>query len=128
MPRIHLTEKAVARLRAPHPSGRQVLFWDEELKGFGVLCSGATTAKSYVVQREINGKTRRVTVGPCNVLSLQEARKKAEAVLGQFLSGIDPKHGRRGVTTLRQALDRYLEARHSLRPKSAKDMRVLVEN
>ncbi|MBY0429773.1 MAG: hypothetical protein K2Q10_01125 [Rhodospirillales bacterium] len=36
------------------PPGKQVLHWDADLKGFGVLCSGKTAAKTYVVQRDIN--------------------------------------------------------------------------
>jgi hypothetical protein len=43
---IKLTEKSVARLVAPTASGKQVLYWDEEQKGFGVLCSGVSNAKT----------------------------------------------------------------------------------
>jgi integrase len=127
MPRLKLTEKVLARLIAPHPSGRQVLFWDTELKGFGVLASGVTTARTFVVQREVNGKTRRVTIGPANVLSLVEARRRAEGVLGDFYKGIDPKAGRRGAMTLRGALDAYIAARQALRPKTVQDYRGIVE-
>jgi hypothetical protein len=78
MPRLKLTARAVEKLAAPDPSGKQVLHWDTELKGFGVLCSGVTNAKTYIVQRDINGKARRVTIGPCNVFSLDAARKEAQ--------------------------------------------------
>ena len=81
MPRMKLTERAVARLRAPDPSGKQVLWWDAELRGFGVLASGTTTAKSYVAQRELpNGRTRRVTVAATTELPLAEARRRAAEV------------------------------------------------
>ena len=71
MPTIKLTEKAIARLPAPDPSSGQMLHWDSELKGFGVLCSGTTGAKSYVVQHALkDGRRRRVTSGPCNVMRL----------------------------------------------------------
>ena len=45
MPRIKLTEKAIDKLKAPTPGGRQVLYWDTELRGFGVLCSGKSTQR-----------------------------------------------------------------------------------
>ena len=35
-PKPNLTEKLVAKLAAPDPSGKQVVHWDGELKGFGV--------------------------------------------------------------------------------------------
>ena len=46
MPRLKLTTRAIGRLRAPTPDGRQQLFWDSELKGFGVLLSGVSNTKS----------------------------------------------------------------------------------
>jgi integrase len=119
MPVIKLTEKAIARLPAPDPSGKQVLYWDKDLKGFGVLVSGVSTAKTYVVQHLLpSGKTRRVTIAPTNVGKLTEAKKRAQEILSEFYRGIDPKAGRRDRTTLRSALDSYLEARADLKPRS----------
>jgi len=53
------------------------LYWDTDLRGFGVRTSGKTSDKSYIVQRAINGSTRRVTIGPTNVLALADARNRA---------------------------------------------------
>ncbi|CAO4151719.1 Arm DNA-binding domain-containing protein [Methylorubrum extorquens] len=104
-----LTRASVDRLLAPDPSGRQRLLFDAELKGFGVLVSGTTAAKSYVVQRDVNGKTRRITVGRTNVLSLEEARRKAIGLLAQLAGGIDPKEEKRreqaNAITLAEALE-----------------------
>jgi integrase len=127
VPRIKLTKKTLERLKAPHPSGRQTLYWDSELKGFGILVSGVTNARTFVVQHALNGKTRRVTIGPANVLALDEGRRRAEGVLADFYRGIDPKHGRRGATTLRGALDAYIAARPTLKPNSIRDLRGAVE-
>src|SRR5829696_5843930 len=112
MPRIKLTQRVVEKLSAPDPSGRQVLHWDTELRGFGVLCSGKTNTKSYVVQRDLpNGRSRRVTVAPTNVLSLDEARRRAEAALADLYRGLDPKAPMKGAETLRQILEEYLAKR-----------------
>jgi integrase len=127
MPRIKLTARALDKLTAPDPSGRQVLYWDSALKGLGVLVSGKTNAKTFV-QRDVNGRSRRVTIGPVNVLSVEDARKQAEIVLADFYKGIDPKAGRRGVPTLRQTLDAYLTARgDNLRPLTHHTYRQSVE-
>ena len=124
MPKIKLTVKAIERLPAPDPSGRQALHWDTELRGFGVLCSGKTGAKTYIVQRDLpGGLTRRVWVAPVNVIDLDTARERAQIVIGDFYKGLDPKAGRRADMTLRTALDEYLSARavgeKVLRPGSA---------
>lgn len=121
MPRLKLTARTVARLMAPDPSGRQQLHWDTELRGFGVLCSGTTGAKTYVVQREVNGRTRRVTVAAVNVLDLDKARERAQIVLADFFRGIDPKAARRSAMTLRDALGYYLQGRKALREKTRRD-------
>lgn len=47
MPRVKLTEKTIAKMKAPDPSGRQVLHWDTELRGFAVLCSGVECQDLY---------------------------------------------------------------------------------
>jgi len=105
MPIIKLTEKAVAKMKAPDPSGNQATYWDTGLRGFGVRVSGATNDKSFIVQRAIAGKTRRITVGACNVLTLAEARVRAQGYLGDFARGVDPKSRKAAGATLRQALE-----------------------
>ncbi|MEJ2122006.1 MAG: integrase family protein [Alphaproteobacteria bacterium] len=131
MPNLKLTKTAITRLKAPDPSGKQTLHWDTELKGFGVLCSGTTNSKTYVVQRDINGKSRRVTVGPVNVLSLDAARDGAKRELALMYQGIDPKAHRRALkaqgVTLRQTLEGYLQTRKDLGEKTAKEYRRFVE-
>jgi integrase len=129
MPRIKLTSAAVTALPAPDPSGKQVLYWDDSLTGFGVLASGRTTAKTFIVQRDLpGGKTRRVTIGPTNVLSPAEARKRAASVLAGLLGGTDPKVRAQNDRTLAATLDAYLLARADLRPDSRKAYRIYVRN
>jgi integrase len=125
MARINLTQRAVEALRAPDPSGRQRLHWDSKLTGFGLLVSGKTNAKTFVVQRDVGGKTRRVTIGPTNVFGVEAARRKAEGILADLYSGVDPK-AKRGSTTLAEALAAYLVARPGLRPTSVRDYQVSV--
>lgn len=60
MPKLKLTETAIAKLKAPDPTGKQVPYWDTEQRGFGVICSGVSSSKAYVVQHDLDGKTRRV--------------------------------------------------------------------
>ena len=50
---MKLTERTIKGLAAPDPSGKQKLYWDDEPKGFGVLCSGVTTTKTFILQRAV---------------------------------------------------------------------------
>jgi integrase len=107
MPRIKLTERSIQQLKAPDPSGKQVLHWDAELKGFGVLCSGVSTSKTFVVQRTLpNGNTRRVTLAAVNEITLTRARNDAADMLVDLRKGKDPKVR---SMTLRGALEAYLQ-------------------
>jgi integrase len=131
MPRTKLTEKAVARLRAPTASGKQVLYWDEgprAVRGFGVLCSGKTDTRSYIAQRDLpGGKTRRVTIAGVNELSLEQARSRAAELLVEMRRGNDPKTRRKSLT-LGEALAAYREARQNkLRARSVKAYDYTVE-
>jgi integrase len=128
MPNIRLTERSIAALKAPDSSGRQTLYWDETLKGFAVLVSGATNAKTYVVQRNLpSGRARRITVGACNEIRLEVARVRAADTLDALRRGIDPKQQKRSDVTLREALEIYLGARKDLRPASIRVYRIAVE-
>ena len=127
MPTVKLTEKSIAKLRAPDPSGNQMLYWDTDLRGFGVRASGKTSDKSYVVQRAINGNTRRITIGPTNVLTLADARNRAQGYLGDFARGIDPKAKKAASATLGDVLSDYLSARKDLRLRTRESYRATLE-
>jgi integrase len=128
MPQIRLTETSIDKLKAPDPSGRQMLHWDSELRGFAVLCSGKSNSKTYIAQRDLpSGKTRRVTVGAVNEISLEVARERAANTLDDIRRGIDPKEKKAADATLRSTLDSYLGARKGLRPASIKAYRTGLE-
>ena len=124
MPSIKLTERAIAKLKAPDPSGKQTLYWDSDLRGFAVLCSGKTNSKTYIVQRDLASVTRRLTVAAVNEVPLAEAREEAARMLVALRQGKDPK--RKAAKTLRSALSDYLVARKDLRPNSTKSYKFNV--
>ena len=130
MPSLKLNKRSVERIAAPDPSGNQVLHWDTELKGFGLLASGKTCAKTYIVQRRLkDGRMRRITIGPAAVFDTDKAREIAQAQLGEMFLGKGPKaQGRSKIqVTLRTALTEYLSARASLRESTRRNYRKTVE-
>src|SRR5271165_1614404 len=129
MPASRLTKAAVDRIKVPDPSGKQTIHWDLELKGFGVLASGSTSAKTFVVQRRLpDGRTRRLTVGAVGEFAkVKDARAKASELLLGLREGKDPKTERRKATernrTLRVVLESYLRPNKQLRPRTREEYR-----
>lgn len=94
---------------------RQKLYFDTKLPGFGVVVTrndraGAPT-RTFFIQRDVNGRTRRVKIGRFGDMYAEEARKAAHDYIAQMLKGIDPnaekrRRRARGVT-LKEAADDY---------------------
>ena len=81
--RAKLTDAAIARLR---PREREYAVWDRSLPGFGVRVR-PTGGKSYVLLEEAGGRSRRVTLGPVSVMTVEEARRECHA----RKAGADPE-------------------------------------
>ena len=98
MPKATLTTKTAVDGIA-HPETGQLVYWDTELTGFGVL-AGARQ-KTFVLERRINGKSRRVTLGRVGQITLQKARQDAEQLIGEMSRRHRP--GRTQARSRRQA-------------------------
>lgn len=127
MPVVKLTRRIVERTPAPSSTGKQQVFWDAELSGFGMWVSGTTDKKTYIVQHDVAGKSRRVTIAPTAVLDLDQARERAKLVLADFYKGVDPKAKPAEAATLRQTLEAYLAARKTLSQGSVREYKRNVE-
>ena len=76
-----------------------------------MLCSGKTTAKTYICQRDLKGtgKSRRVTIASTAELKFAEAKDKARKLLLDMRGGKDPK-AKPKTGTLQETLDAYLSS------------------
>jgi integrase len=122
---IRLSKREVERLPAPDPSGRPTLYWadDKERRGLGILVSGVAPTKSWVCQAKLKtGKTRRITIGPVHVLTIEQAWEEARGKLAEIYKGGDPKvsarRRARAAATVREVLTAYLAASPNLAPKT----------
>jgi integrase len=119
---MRLTKTVVERLGAPAQG--YTLHWDGQLKGFGVRVT-ARRVKTFVLQRRVNGKERRITIGRFGPLTAEQARREATKLLGAIATGRDPmaerKQAKVGAVTLGEAFTEYLSVRSELRPKTVKE-------
>lgn len=99
----------------------QQRYYDDTVKGFGVRVTSGKT-KAFFVEKRINGKLHRITLGRVGVMTAENARKKALTFLGQIASGIDPLAEKRTAkvktASLRQVFEDYIKARKSIKPQT----------
>lgn len=105
--------------KAEVPVGKdQVFYRDSELKGFALRVTAAGT-KSFVVEKNIGNKVRRITLGKYGAFTVEKARKKAQEVIGQIATGIDPIAEKQSMKinnmTLNDVFNDYKKARKSLK-------------
>jgi hypothetical protein len=116
---MRLTKTVVERLGAPAQG--YTLHWDGELKAFGVRVT-ARGIKTFILQRRVHGKERRITIGRLGPLTAEQARREATKLLGAIATGRDPVAERRQseveAVSLGEVFTSYLSARSDLRPGS----------
>jgi hypothetical protein len=114
MPTLRFTKRTIDAL--PHPERGQVLYRDEMLRGFG-LRVGAQS-KVFYVEGQVHQRTKRVTIGRADVMSVDAARKRAMSILSDMAEGMDPNAEKRRealeAITLGQAFDQFFVSRTSL--------------
>ncbi len=94
----------------------QVFYRDSKIIGFGLrVASGGT--KSYILERRIRGKVKRITLGHCQQLSFDKAKRRALRLIEEIERENAPRiHGK--ITdehiTLQQAYSEYLNTHPEL--------------
>ena len=129
-----LSNRTVAALNVE----RDTVFWDPELKGFGVRAY-PTGGKLYIAQARgpygegTSKRPRRVTVGRYPVLDAEHARQRAALIIARIKAGEEPvplplpaKHA--GGPTVADLARRYLEEHVAVRckPKTQRTARSVV--
>jgi integrase len=124
---VNLTKTVVDK--TPLPASGQLFLRDPNLKGFGVRIM-ASGIRSFIVEKRINGKVRRVTLGRYGELTCEQARKEAVKLLGQLAMGHNPiaerERERMRALTMEQVFADFAKAR-SLKERTLYDYGRLVE-
>jgi len=110
----------------PFPAAGQVFVRDTELSGFGLRVTQGR--KSFILEKRIRGRMRRLTLGPYGPLTVDQARKLAAAHVGAIAQGDDPaqvRQDRLHEPTFGDLTAEYLE-RHAPRKRSARDDRGML--
>jgi len=95
-------------------NGKDAFYWDSDLKGFGVKVT--KNKKTFIVQARVNGRSIRKNIANVGIFTPEQARKQAQALLGEMAKGIDinaeaKKEKAKGVT-LKAAYNEYKSIRN----------------
>lgn len=108
----------------------QSFYRDSDISGFGLrVTSGG--AKSFIVEKRIFGKVKRITLGRYGNITVEQARKEAMKFLGSVATGHDPVAEKKAKNikriTLNEAFEDYLKTRSELRPATVKDYKQVLK-
>lgn len=112
----------------PLPASGQVFIRDSILRGFALRVTKG--AKTFVLERRVKGRVRRITIGPYGPLTVDQARKIAEGHIGAIAQGEDPAQTRqdRIKEPTFADLTALYEIRHLPMKRSARDDRSLLNS
>lgn len=125
MARIALKAEYVRDL--PLTETGQKFVFDTALPGFGIRIG--TKAKAYICESRVKGRSRRVTIGRTDQLTLNDARRLAKRELAAMAGGVDRNkekaEERASTMTLAEALNLYLKD-NDLKESTATENRRLI--
>lgn len=121
-----LSQKRVAKVRATlnkrtieslEPENKSWIAWDDKVVGFGIRVQPSGTKSFIVNYRSGDGgrkaPNKRIVIGRYGKITADQARKKAQDLLGRVARGDDPAKERseaRSMPTLGEAFEDYLSA------------------
>ncbi len=98
MPARHvLTDKQIANAKPAQGKNRYTL-WDAVVPSLGLRVT-EKGAKSFIVQRRMNGRQAMLTLGQYPALALIDARERAQDLLKDVTRGVDPRQNRPAPVT-----------------------------
>src|SRR6516165_11242926 len=103
MPIVRLSPTFVRRVSCPSEH-KKIDYFDTAMRGF-MLEVRATGGKTYYQRyTDERGRERQYKIGPADVLTLRQAKRKAKQIKAQAILGGDPqreRQERRSIPTLR---------------------------
>jgi integrase len=118
MPRVQLTRTFVEA--AACPSGRSKIdFFDQHRRGFMLEVRSSGGKTFYQRYTDERGRERQFKIGPADVVTLDQARRKARLIAAQALIGTDPQDRRKELRTI-PTLNAFVRDRYLPHVKSYK--------
>lgn len=120
---MKLTKRTIDGLVYEGDGNRRDVRWDDDLHGFGVRVY-PSGRRAYVVSYRVHGRKRLMTLGATTVLTLDQARSRAQKYLVSVGDGDDPLEIRRRAAngeTINDLCKTYMDRHAKQRKRSWKD-------
>ncbi len=92
---FNFTKKAIESLPFPE-KGKRLYFYDTKIPGLELILTNQGT-KSFKVYRKFGRSPVRVSLGKYPQITIEEARKKAQKVIAELISGKNPNEEKKKV-------------------------------
>jgi len=129
MPITHTELKENFLNNLKHDNNKDCIYRDTKQLGLGVKITPKGT-KTFFVEGWVNGRSRRKKIGRHPGVSIEQARKDAKGIMGDFSRGIDSvadaKAKKNSEITLEQVLVDYLTDRKKLKPRTIEDYKSVL--
>jgi len=115
--RFSFTKPQLDALPEPSP-GERVIYHDTNKNAAGLQLRVTSTSKTFFIQKRVDGKPERVTIGKFPDYSIENARKEAARLTALIAQGINPNTDARALkteTTLQELFDDFLKHRRNKR-------------
>ena len=125
--KMRLTKRGVDSIK---PQDKVFVAWDADLPNYGLKVT-PRGKKVYIAQYRHQGRRRRYTIGEHGPVTPDQARSRAQAILGRAANGEDPagvKAQTKKALTIADLAARFLEEHASVKKKArstAEDRRLL---
>jgi len=87
--KVRLTAGRIANFQCPKDKAR-IYLWCDEVKGLGIIATAAS-AKSYIFQAKVKGKSMRLTIGNVKAWDIADAQAEARRLQTVIDQGHDPR-------------------------------------
>ncbi|EIC19840.1 tyrosine-type recombinase/integrase [Thiorhodovibrio frisius] len=114
---LNFTKAALTSLEVP-PKGKRCYYRDTRQKGL-IVQQTSTGRLTFYVYRWVQGKPERIRVGDFPDMSIDQARRKAQEIMGEIAQGKNPNDTKRSLRqemTLGELFTTYLD-RHARQHK-----------
>lgn len=116
---INFIKKTLDSLKLPDKNKRHY-FYDTKIKGLELMVTDQGT-KSFKVYRKFNSKPVRVTLGKYPEMTIENARKEAQRVIADMISGKNPNEEKKNIrseTTFGEMFKIFMERHSKITKKS----------
>lgn len=92
--KINFTKKAISAL--PTPKSGIAIYHDSNKRSLKLRVR-STGTKIFFLNRRVNGKAERITIGSFPEITVEQARKKADILNAQIAGGVNPNAEKRAI-------------------------------